>query len=62
MAGPVVNSVILSDDPRTPSPAKGELKESPVEPGLCEEEMKPMEPVDNGVVTPVNVMKGEENF
>jgi hypothetical protein len=24
--------------------------------------MQPMEPVDNGVVTPVNVMKGEESF
>jgi hypothetical protein len=33
-----------------------------VMPDLCKEEMQPMEPVDNGVVTPVNVRKGEESF
>jgi hypothetical protein len=62
MAGPVVRSVILSDDPCPPIPAREDLKECPVMPDLCEEEMQPMEPVDNGVVTPVNVMKGEESF
>jgi hypothetical protein len=62
MAGPVVNSVILCDDNCPPIPAREELKECPVMPDLCEEEMQPMEPVDNGVVNPVNVRKGEESF
>jgi hypothetical protein len=58
----LVSRIRNAKDERNILMMAGPLVNSVIMPDLCEEEMQPMEPVDNGVVTPVNVMKGEENF